>query len=130
MPAPFSKDLRERIIIKHKKGIKPIQIQKELEIKSLSAVCSIIKRYEETGSIEPSPLNNGRPPKMTEKNKEDLKLAIHTQPDITLEELKEQLNLPISISRICRILNNELGLPFKKNSFPTKSKSSRCRQKA
>ena len=125
MPAPLSKELRERIVIKHQKGKKPIQIQSELEIKSLSAVCAIIKRYEETGSIEPRPLNNGRPPKMTAKNMSDLKAAVLAQPDITLEELKEQLNLPVSISRICRILNQKLKLPYKKNTFSEKTKPAR-----
>jgi len=124
MPAPLSKDLRERIIIKHQKGKKPIEIQSELEIKSLSTVCAIIKLYSETGSIEPRPLNNGRPPKMTPQNTADLKAAVLAQPDITLEELKEQLDLPICISRICRILNEKLNLPYKKNAFPRKSKSS------
>jgi transposase len=125
MPAPLSKDLRERILIKHQKGKKPKEIQTELEIKSLSAVCAIIKRYEETGSIEPRPLNNGRPPKMSEQNMADLKAAVLAQPDITLGELKEQLNLPISISRICRILNQKLKLPYKKNSSLKKSKPTR-----
>ena len=123
MPVALSKDLRERIIIKHKKGKTPVQIQSDLEIKSLSTVCGIIKRYKETGSIEPSPLNNGRPPKMTAENTTALKNAVLAQPDITLEELKEQLNLPICISRICRILNEKLDLPRKKNSFSRKPKS-------
>jgi transposase len=125
MPAPLSKELRERIIIKHLKGKKPIEIQSELEIKSLSAVCAIIKRYKETGSIEPRPLNNGRPPKMTEQNMSDLKAAVLAQPDITLEELKEKLNLPVSISRICRILNQKLKLPYKKKLFTRKIKTDR-----
>lgn len=129
MPAPLSKDLRERIIIKYKKGIKRIQIQSELEIKSLSTVCEIIKLYNETGSIEPRPLNNGRPAKMTSQNTADLKTAVLAQPDITLEELKEELNLPICISRICRILNGDLNLLRKKNSFSGKSKPFRCGQK-
>jgi len=129
MPAPLSKELRERIIIKHKNGKKPTVIQSELEIKSLSAVCAIIKRYEETGSIEPRPLNNGRPPKMTEQNMSDLKAAVLAKPDITLEELKEELNLPISVSRICRILNQKLKLPYKKNTFPEKPKPSRRSKK-
>lgn len=114
MSSPLSRDLRERVIIKHEKGIKALQIQKELEIKSLSTVCDIIKLYNETGGIEPRPLKNGRPPKMTAQNIEALKAAVLKQPDITLEELKEQLNLPICISRICRILNNKLNLPRKK----------------
>ena len=130
MPAPLSKELRERIIIKHEKGKKPTQIQAELEIKSLSAICGIIKRYEESGSIEPRPLNNGRPPKMTPQNMFDLEAAVKEQPDITLEELKEKLNLPISPSRICRILNGRLGLPRKKNSISEKSKPSGRGQKA
>ena len=124
MPAPLSKDLRERIIKKHEKGMKPTKIQKELEIKSLSTVCEIIKLYNETGSIEPRPLNNGRPPKMTEQNKSDIKSTVLSKPDITLEELKEQLNLPICISRICRILKTELGLTYKKNAFSGKTKPS------
>ena len=123
MPAPLSKDLRERVIIKYKKGKTPTQTQSDLEIKSLSTVCDIIKLYNETGSIEPRPLNNGRPPKMTPQNTEDLKNAVLAQPDITLEELKEQLNLPICISQICRILNNDMELPYKKNSFSRKPKT-------
>ena len=73
MPALLSKDLREQIIKKHAKDIKPPQIQAELEIKSLSTVCGIIKLYTETGGIEPRLLNDGRPPKMTTQNKEDLR---------------------------------------------------------
>jgi transposase len=130
MPSPLSKDLRERIITKHKRGVKPSQIQAELEIKSLTAVYSIINLYEETGSFEPRPLNNGRPPKKTSQNKADLKAAVLAQPDITLDELKEQLNLPVCISRICRILNNDMGLVRKKNSFSEKSKPSRCSEEA
>ena len=97
--------------------MKPLQIQAELEIKSLSTVCNIINLYNETGSVEPRPLNNGRPPKMTPQNTADLKATVLAQPDITLEELKEELNLPISISRICRILNKDLKLLYKKNTI-------------
>jgi transposase len=125
MPSPISKDLRERIIKKHQKNIKPPQIQSELEIKSLSAIYSIIKQYDETGSIDPRPLNNGRPPKITPQNIEDMKAAVLNRPDITLEELKEQLKLPICISRICRILNNDLGLPRKKKLYFRKIKTVR-----
>ena len=130
MPSPLSKDLRERIIKKYQKGMKPLQIKSELEIKSLSTVCDIIKLYDETGSIQPRPLNNGRPPKMTSQNKEDLRNAVLERPDITLEELKEELNLPISISRICRILNNDLKLPYKKNFNSRKAKTPRCSEEA
>ena len=122
MSAPLSNDLRERIIIKHNKGIKPSQIQAELEIKSLSTVYDIINLYDETGSWEPRPLNNGAPPKMTAQNMADLERKVKEQPDISLEELKEELNLPICISRICRILNKKLDLGRKKNSFSRKTK--------
>ena len=125
MPAPLSKDLRERILIKHQKGMKPLQIQTELEIKSISTVCEIIKLYNETGSVEPRPLNNGRPPKITPQNKIDLSVAILERPDATLEELKEELNLPISISQICRIINKELKLPYKKKHYFPKNKNAR-----
>jgi len=123
VPAPLSNDLRERIIIKHQKGIKPSQIQTELEIKSLSTVYEIIRLHDETGSWEPRPLNNGAPPKMTPQNIADLEAKVKECPDISLEELKAELNLPICISRICRILNEKLNLRRKKNSFSLKSKS-------
>jgi transposase len=126
MPAPLSKDLRERIILKHQNGITPPQIQKELEIKSLSTIYDVINLHKETGGIDPRPLNNGRPPKMTPKNKADLQAAVLANPDITLEELQEQLELPICISRICRILNKDLKLPRKKDSLSRKAKASGC----
>ena len=103
--------------MKYQKGMQPSQIQSELEIKSLSTVCEIIKLYNETGSVQPRPLNNGRPPKLTAQDKKDIADAILNQPDITLEELKEKLNLPISISQLFRIINKELKLPYKKRSF-------------
>ena len=120
----MSNDLRERIIKKHERGINAKEIQRELEIKSLSTVYEIIRLYKTTGEWKPRPLINGAPPKMTRKNLEDLEAAVRAQPDISLEELKEQLELPVSISRICRILNNKLGLGWKKNSFPGKTKPS------
>lgn len=124
MSTPISNDLRERIIVKYKRGVMPSVIQKELEIKSLSTVCGIIKLYNETGSFAPRPLNNGAKPKITKEDKEAMRAKIFEQPDITLEELKEELNLPICISRICRIINNELQLPYKKNSISRKTKPS------
>ena len=123
MPAPLSNDLRERIIIKYQKGIKPPQIQAELEIKSLATVYQIIRLHDETGSWEPRPLNNGTPPKMTPQNMADLEAKIKECPDISLEELKEELNLPICISRICRIINEKFNLRRKKNSLSLKPKS-------
>jgi hypothetical protein len=63
---------------------------------------------------------------MTAQNIEDLKAAVLEQPDITLEELKENLNLPVCISRICRILNDTLKLPYKKNTIPRKTKTPGC----
>ena len=124
MSTPLSNDLRQRIIAKHEKGIKPSVIRRELEIKSLSTVCDIIKLYKETGSFVPRPLNNGAKPKITPQDKLAMRAKILEQPDITLEELKEELNLPICISRICRIINNELKLPYKKNAVSIQAKPS------
>ena len=51
---------------------------------------------------------------------EQIKDAVKTQPDITLEELIEKLNLPIKKSRLSEILTG-LGLVFKKKLYSPKS---------
>jgi transposase len=45
-----------------------------------------------------------------------MRALIEGQPDITLEEIKEEMKLGISISAISRKIKHKLGFNFKKNS--------------
>jgi transposase len=114
MPAPLSMEMREKIIIKHKKGLSVKVILEHLELKCLASVYNIIKLYEATGSLDPKPLNNGRKPMLDDSMLLKIEERIKEKPDITLEDLKTELNLPVCISALCRTLNNKLHLPLKK----------------
>ncbi|MDR3299142.1 MAG: hypothetical protein LBU43_03860 [Candidatus Accumulibacter sp.] len=114
MPAALSRGIREKIIIKHEKGLSARVILEHLELPCIASVYNIIKLYKETGSMAPKPLNNGRKPMLTDEMLKKIEGKIREQPDITLEDLKEELSLPVCISALCRTINNKLELPLKK----------------
>ena len=114
MPAPLSQDIRKRIIQAREKGDTVEKIAKEKNV-STSAINKLMALYRETGSWEPRPLNNGRKPILTPDQQEQVKNRIIEQPDISLLELIDELELPVCESALCRIINNKLGLRRKKN---------------
>lgn len=116
MAAPLSMDMRKRAIGAFKRGETVREIVERLEI-SPNAVYSLIRLYKETGDIKPRENKNGRKSKLNDKDLRDIKSTILDQPDITLDELKEKLDLPICISALCRIINNKLRLSLKKKSI-------------
>ena len=114
MPAPLSNDIRKRIIQARERGD---SIQKIVRDKNVSrnTVIRLLALYQETGSYEPRPLNNGRKPRLDEETLEKIRERIQEQTDITLSELKEELSLPVSLTALCKTINNKLGLRRKKN---------------
>jgi len=114
MPAPMSKDLRKRIIESKERGDSNKKISREKEV-SESAIERLLALYRATGSYEPRPLNRGRKPRLKAEQLEAVKKRILEQPDISLLELIEELNLPVCVSALCRTVNNKLGLRRKKN---------------
>jgi len=114
MPAPLSNDLRKRIVEAREKGDTAAKIAKEKNV-SASTINKLMALYRETGEYKPRPLNNGRKPRLTLEQLEAIKARIIEQPDISLMELIEEMELPICESALCRIINNKLGLRRKKN---------------
>jgi len=109
-------ELRKIIIENYKKVIKASETSRVLE-GGLSTVYKLIKRYKETGNVEASYLV--RQPKITEKHISDIEKLVIEQPDVTIEEIIEKLNLPIKKSQISNILR-KLGLNFKKEASTSK----------
>lgn len=122
MPAPLSKDIRERIIRAKERGDSHGKVSKELQV-STSAITRIRSLYRESGSYEPRPLNNGRKPRLDEKSLGKVEKRVEEQPDITLRELIEELSLPVSTQALCVIINRKLGLVRKKNGIRSRAKS-------
>jgi transposase len=124
MPTPLSNDLRKRIIESAEKGHTIAKIAQEKNV-SQSVVYKLLARYRQTGSYAPRPLNNGRKPALSSEQLEAIKKKYQEQPDATLQEVKDELGLPVCISALCRIVNNKLGLRRKKNGARRRAGSPR-----
>jgi Transposase and inactivated derivatives len=114
VPAPLSRDMRERIIEASKSGDSVRKIAREKGVGTNTVSC-LLRLYRETGSCEPRPLNNGRKPRLDAETLEKIRKRIAEQPDIALYELKEEYALPVSIPALCKTVNKKLGLRRKKN---------------
>ena len=113
MSWPLSRDLRKRIIEAKLRGDTEDKIAFEKEV-GKSTITKLWALYRETGSYEPRPNPNGRKPALSQQQLEHITDRINKQPDITLRELIEELNLPVCISALCRTVKNKLGFCFKK----------------
>lgn len=126
MPAPLSLDLRNRILRAYKSGVAVKELMGN-KIASQSAIYKLIKLENETGSAEPRKSKNGRKPIMSNEDMERIKNKINEQPDITLDELKNELKLPVCKSALCNIVNYKLSLKRKKDTSSKGTKSPRCK---
>jgi len=122
MPAPLSKDLRKRIVESRINGDTIAKIAKEKNV-CASTIDKLMALYRQTGEYTPRPLNNGRKPRLTTEQFEAVKSRIIKQPDISLLELIREMQLPLCVSALCRIVNNKLGLQRKKNGSRGRAES-------
>ena len=116
MLIPLSIDLRERILSYYKKGNSVKEIVMIFEV-GQNTVYSLLRLYNETGNIKPWENKNGRKPKLTEEDLRKIEDRILKEHDITLEELKDKLELPVCISALYRTINNKLELKLKKTLY-------------
>ena len=79
----------------------------------VSTIYKLIKRFQQTGKIEAS--YPGRQPKITPEQISDMEKLVIKQPDITIDEIIQTLNLPIKKSQVSNILR-KLGFRFKKKA--------------
>ena len=110
----ISKEKRELIIAAKERKEKGADISSWLNV-SLSSVNRIWSQYKRTNSIAPK-VRPGRTPSLSAAKIEEIKAAVKKEPDITLEELIDSLELPIKKSRLSVILI-KMGLTYKKNSI-------------
>ena len=113
MPKPLSSDLRKRIIEAKLRGDTENKIAVEKDVNK-STITKLWSLYRKTGSYEARANPNGRKPALSSLQLEQIAQRIDEQPDITLQELINELNLPVCISALCRTVNNKLELSLKK----------------
>jgi transposase len=119
----YSADLRERVLSACDAGHRTKEVAKLFGV-SASWVRRLKQRRRELGRIEPLPGRYGQPPKLTEDHLRRLCDLVDRQPDATLRELREQLDVSIELSNLCRALQR-LKISFKKKSCTLRSRTDR-----
>lgn len=106
-------EVRKIIVESRKKGISAEEIRKVTGV-SISAINNIIRNYKERGTLEGN--YPGRQPTITKEQRKAMIKLVKDRPDITINEIIEELNLPIKKSRVSEILLEE-KMYLKKSRF-------------
>ena len=123
---PISAEKRELIISAKQRGEKEKDIAVWFCV-SKKSVGTIWRLYKNRGSFLSIPYK-GRLSKISESISNKICSAINTTPDITLNELIEQLSLPIKKSQLSKLLI-KFGFSYKKRLFIQKNNSGKMSNK-
>ena len=115
MPKPHPIELRERVISALDNGMPPTQIIKIFRISS-HTLYDWKRLRDKNGTLQPKKSNAGRPSTVTPQQRQNLFDLLDAEPGLTLEQLKEKSNFPLSLPRIHGILR-QAGYSLKKKTF-------------
>ena len=121
-------EVRKLIVAARKNGMGIHEILSTFQVKK-TAVYNLLQLVRETGSVEPRPHAYGRKPALDSEGLKRMERLINAQPDITLQEIKDQMNLRISIPAISKIISGKLHYRYKKRRYmPVSATARMCRQ--
>lgn len=120
MAAPYSLDLRARILIAYDRGMETKEVADTFGV-SPAWARRVKQRRRERGEVRPRPMGGKRFEKIDRARLAEL---VRRQPDATLEELRERLGVVCAISAVCTALK-KLGLSFKKRRSMRRSRTAR-----
>ena len=93
-------------------------------------VYRLAEQKRKTGSVKLRTSQRGRKPVLTTEDKVNIRDCINADPDITIEEIREKLNLSASYSTVERAIN-AMGYTLKKKSlYASERDRVRCAGKA
>lgn len=101
---PYSQDLRERILATVARGEGSLREIAERFLVDVSTIVRLLKRYRQTGSVEPRPHAGGRRPALGDDDLERLRELIRERPDATLDELRDRLGVDCGRTTVARAL--------------------------
>lgn len=124
----LSLDLRERILASYDagKGTRK-EIADRYDV-SLGMVKKLLSRRNQTGEFCSWYTHCGRKPYFTEELRMQIRALVRSHKDITLEEIRETLNLACTLPAIHYVLQ-DLNLTFKKKRCTPASKNAKTWQK-
>lgn len=124
MAAPYSQDLRDRVLAAYDRGMPTKKVAETFSV-SPAWARMIKQRRRETGETTPRPMGGATVIKIDRARLAEL---VREQPDATLKELRDRLGAQCAESAICMALK-KLGLSFKKRRSTRPSRTapmSRC----
>lgn len=125
MPAPYSQDLRDRVLAAYDRGLLTRQVAETFQV-SKAWARRIKQRRRETGETAARPMGG---PGVIKVDRRRLTELVRADPDATLPELRDRLGVSCAISTICVALK-KLGFSFKKRRFTPRSRIGRMSSNA
>lgn len=121
MPAPYSNDLRKKVINVIKDDNQTISLAAKRFNVSYDFVYALWNNYQITGSIEPKKVGGYTKPKVDSIGEEQIKQWLTENPSLTLEELcdKYEQNFQIKIGK------SSMDRALKRANITVKKKSVR-----
>lgn len=113
--------VRELVLDGYAAGVETAEIAGRLKV-SRSWARRVNQRWREQKLRGVIQQKHGPNPKLDEGRRQELGGLVQKTPDATLQELKKQLSMPVSISTIWRALN-DMKLTLKKSPYTPASKS-------
>ena len=111
----LNKEIRLLLLKAVESGIKVTDVAKAYGV-DRSTVNRLIRQMKETGSVEPRTHLRGRKPSLKEEDLQNIDDLLQKQSDLTLNEIKEELNLPVCEETIRKAVL-KLGYVYKKKSM-------------
>lgn len=106
-------ELRSRIVAAVDRGVGSLPTVAALFNVSINCVANYLRLREQTGSLQPRPYHGGRAPAIPQHRYDEVRQLLAEQPDLTLEQIRDRLQLDCSLAAICRTLK-KLHLTRKK----------------
>ena len=117
---------RKCLVEAFEKGQAPSVLAEIFHIR-VTSVYHIVERAKKNGTTDLQTCHNGAKPKYTLADQENILKLVSSQPDITLQEIIDRLQLKISAPTVSRILARA-GYTYKKKSLhATEQERLRCR---
>ena len=111
MAAPYSMDLRSRVLADCDKGLKPGQVASKYTV-SLAWVYRLLQRRRQTGETQPRQGRPGPKPQL-QAQLDRLRQVVAAESDLSASEYHQRLGCACSVVTVWRALR-QLGLTFKK----------------
>ena len=128
MAAPYSMDLRERVIQDAEAGLSTKELTERYHV-SRAWVDALKQRRRETGAFAPLRPIKFRGRALATTDLDRLAALVAARPDATLAEIREALRTAAGLTTIWRALN-QLDFTLKKNGTRRRTTATRRRRRA